>query len=234
MKRCKVCLIEKELDCFYLQDGYKNKVRVKVLMPLCKKCKNALNLKKYRVKNPVCKIVDYKGEVWRSLSEYNGFYDVSNLGRIRSNRIKNREQRLLKQHTNKKGYLCVSPKSISGKQRHIGVHRLVATAFIPNPENKPQVNHKNGIKTDNRVENLEWATNKENIIHAYKNNLIKVSKGESHRLSKLKDKDIVDIKRKYFGEQKTIRSIACEYDVYRSTIGRVISNKTWKHLIPKE
>ena len=68
------------------------------------------------------------------------------------------------------GYITFSP-TINGKKYKFRVHRLVATKFIPNPNNLPIVNHKNGVKTDNRIENLEWCTAKENVNHAFKNKL---------------------------------------------------------------
>lgn len=111
-------------------------------------------------------------EIWKPIE---GFpkYKVSNLGRVKSLGFINnlghfRKGIILKPWDDGKGYLKVQLHKKSFR-----VHRLVAQEFIPNPENKPQVNHKNGIKSDNRVENLEWVTNAENTQHAYDNGLYK-------------------------------------------------------------
>lgn len=112
-------------------------------------------------------------EEWRDIPEYEGIYQISNLGRIkRKNKIlKFWNKQGKKKHYNPKNDYQKTRLSKNGKIKTYTVHRLVAKTFIPNPENKPQVNHIDGNPLNNCVENLEWCTDKENKIHAIENNL---------------------------------------------------------------
>lgn len=106
-------------------------------------------------------------EEWRPVVGYEGLYEVSNLGRVRSlPRWRSHQQKLvLRCSSNNSGYQQVH-LSTHNKQKSMTVHRLVAQAFIPNPENKPEINHIDGDKTNNKIDNLEWVNRKENVHHA--------------------------------------------------------------------
>lgn len=124
----------------------------------------------------------------------------------------------LKQYEDKEGYLSVSLRL--GETNHFKkVHRLVAESFIPNPKNKPQVNHISGVKQDNKHINLEWATQEENMIHAVENNLLS---------TKLSTEDVVEIKQLLNEGNLTGTKIAELYSVSRTTIYGIKNGRTWK------
>ncbi|WP_242227195.1 NUMOD4 domain-containing protein [Bacillus cereus group sp. BfR-BA-01315] len=109
-------------------------------------------------------------EIWKDIEGYEGYYQVSNTGKIKNKR----NSRIRKNCLTKYGYLNVQ-LLISGKDKTFQVHRLVAQAFIPNPNNKTQVNHIDGNKLNNNIDNLEWVTPKENMKHAWDIGLYKDS-----------------------------------------------------------
>jgi hypothetical protein len=115
-------------------------------------------------------------EIWKDVVGYEGTFQVSNQGRLKS--FFRKEPIIRKIHANKAGYIQITFQ-INKKRINKQIHRFVAEAFIPNPENKPHVNHINGIKTDNRLENLEWCTHSENMKHAYKMKLITSKTGKN-------------------------------------------------------
>lgn len=117
-------------------------------------------------------------EIWKDIEGYKDYYQISNLGRvkalkrriIKSNNYRNTKERILKINKSSNGYLTIS-LSMFCNGKTFRIHRLISVAFIDNPENKPCINHIDGNKFNNTIENLEWCTYSENAIHAYKNGL---------------------------------------------------------------
>jgi hypothetical protein len=110
-------------------------------------------------------------EIWAPvpIKGFEEYYALSNLGRFKSVKYRSGggNPKVLKQKVMHDGYLYVRMNGSNGQQ-FFNAHRLVASVFVANPNNKPQVNHKNSVRSDNRAENLEWVTPKENIAHAMK------------------------------------------------------------------
>ena len=141
-----------------------------------------------------------KNEEWRDVVGYEGRYQVSSMGRVKSLERKDClgrtiKERILKPSPTKYGYLVVSLYA-GGKTKNVTVHRLVCEAFHENPDNKPQINHLNEDKTDNRACNLEWCTCKQNINHGSRNE--RAAKGIAKALSKslgqyTRDGDLVKV-----------------------------------------
>jgi NUMOD4 motif/HNH endonuclease len=177
-------------------------------------------------------------EVWLPVNGYEGSYEVSNLGRVKSidRSFKNTrgEQRTYKGidraiRFNRGGYAVVGLRDRKKKLRLCTVHRLVAIAFIPNPGNKPQINHVDGGKTNNVASNLEWATGSENTKHAYATELAIGSKGTKNGQVKLTPELV--LKGKKLRELGwSYAAIAPEVGVSEKTIYKAINGLTWKHL----
>ena len=167
------------------------------------------------------------GEEWRDVAGYEGFYQVSDLGRVRS--FHNQYGRILKPVVTQKGYAQATLIK-NGKTRSRPIHILVARAFIANPENKPQVNHIDGNPLNCRVDNLEWVTPKENIQHAYRTGLAK--SGPNHSRSLLTAEQVRYIRRVYKkGDPKFgMSALGRKFGVKIGVIYGVIHRKTYKNV----
>lgn len=166
-------------------------------------------------------------EIWKDIQGFEGCYQVSSEGRIRSeSRVislptrwggvteRSLTGRVIKPYV-AKGYYYVDLR-LDGIKFKFSVHRLVAGTFISNTEGKPQVNHKNGIKTDNRVENLEWCTQFENMQHAWDNGLRKQSKRQSEaarKTGKKNSKVVLDTSTGVFYDSAKEASIALNINI---------------------
>jgi len=106
-------------------------------------------------------------------------------------------------------------------------HRIVAIAFIPNPKNKPEINHIDSNPENNHVSNLEWCTHKENIMHAKKYGKMKVLYNEDSPRAKLTNKQVLEIKKRYSEGGFTHKSLAKEYNVGRTTITAILNKQNW-------
>lgn len=141
--------------------------------------------------------------------------------------IKNRT--FLKKSINCRGYYTIGIGGYN-KGHSTTLHRILATQFLPNPNNKPCINHKDGDQKNNNITNLEWVTQKENVDHAWNNNLNK-NKGETHYLSKLSNKDVLEI---YNGKgQKTSTELSKIYNISPREVRHIWTGACWRHITGK-
>jgi hypothetical protein len=213
-KVCTKCDIEQDVENFYIRRTRNNQRK-----SICKGCESIQKAK------PIEVVPDLDGEIWRDIKGYEGIYLVSNMGRVK--RIlhrKNPTNTIMNRSVNDFGYFyhCLT---INGKGKNFMVSRLVATAFIPNPENKPQVNHLKE-KDRNEVENLEWNTSKENINHAWETGLSKPANGTLNGNSILTEKEVLEIRKSGFHRHR----LSTIYKVSVYTIDHILNRTRWKHI----
>lgn len=177
-------------------------------------------------------------ETWKDIPGFEGHYQASTLGQVRSidrtvlrnGKPMKLKGKVLKPSPTEKGYLYVN-LSIESKPKPHKVHRLVALTFLPNPDDKPAINHVNNDRIDNSVQNLEWCTNQENTNHAKAQNRLAggSSPGEQHPMSKLTADTIRRI-RKDFSAGHSGKYICEKYGVSPSHASRIKHGQSWGHI----
>lgn len=165
-------------------------------------------------------------ERWRWVDGYEGLYMVSDQGRVISAPHGFKDGLFLRQKLSNKGYQMLSLYK-DGKYTHISVHRLVAKAFIPNPQRKEQVNHKDGNKTNNTVQNLEWVTCQENIRHKFDVLHVDTGKGRPSKSRRFTDEQIRAIR----ADKRKPSVIALDYGVTRQCIRDVQRRRFYKEVV---
>lgn len=173
-------------------------------------------------------------EIWLDIENYEGIYMISNYGNVKSLqkivRGSVRKGRFLKHKKHRDGYFVVTLQN-NKKRKYYFVHRLVASSFCQNNYKKPDVNHIDGNKENNFYQNLEWVTSKENSIHAVNLGLCPHSVGENHIKSKLKNKDILEIRKLWDGTNPYNQNdFSKKYKVSKSNIAKILKRETWKHI----
>jgi hypothetical protein len=183
-------------------------------------------------------------EIWKPVVGYEGYYEISNLGRVKTSAIFIRHDgnwseeggyikkiKIRNQQTNRYGYKTIKLCKL-GNCKQMRVHRLVAEAFIPTDNLNNQINHIDGDKTNNNIANLEWVTAAENMRHAWETGLVNKDHtiGSKHHNALLDEQKVVEIRKLYEAGGITQKEIAEMYGVKFGTIKDVISKRTWNHV----
>ncbi|MAO65071.1 MAG: hypothetical protein CL666_08725 [Balneola sp.] len=169
-------------------------------------------------------------EIWKPVKGFEYFYEISNYGRVRSYRVNNLPLKRAKKPKILKGSVGPHYRGVAfGRGNYFTVHTLVAKHFIPNPDNKPEVNHKDGNKLNNFYKNLEWATHQENMLHASQTGLTP-NKGEQNSFAELSKQQVIQIRDIFDNSDIMIKTLAERFNVHRRTISRIVKRETWRHI----
>lgn len=165
-------------------------------------------------------------ELWKEYTYGNLAYLVSNYGRV----IGLGRNKELKQRLNEDGYIEVTMGDLKNRTR-VRIHRIVALLFVDNPNNLKEVNHIDRNRANPRADNLEWVTHQENIKHSHSQGAYReIGRGVKNPKCKLTEKQVYEI-RQMFKEGHTKEELASKFGVSKSTIGSIVNNRTWKHLL---
>lgn len=229
IKICNKCKLEKEISLFYSgvrKNGWK------YVDSICIKCKALYfknkNLEKYiGVQESV---ENLEGEIWVPILEvgFEGLYEISNFSRVKSLPNSARPiEKIMTPQIQRNGRVSIWMSS-KGVEKNCQLHRLVAKAFIPNPENKPCVNHIDNNPLNNQVRNLEWCTYKENSQHALKCNRFQL--GEQRHNCKFTNEQVLEI----FHSSIKITELAKIYNASIGAIRGIKNGRNWSHITGKK
>lgn len=183
-------------------------------------------------------------EIWRDIPGYENIYQVSNFGNVKTltrtiideKRVRKRtyvrQGKILNKYFSKDGYYKVKLYNGDASFFTVPVHRLVAKVFIPNMENKPQINHIDGNPSNNHYSNLEWCTNSENTKHAYTTGLKRKENytGEANCLAKLTTEQVISMREEYATGTTSYHKLAKKYNTRIGNISFIINRQTWKYV----
>jgi hypothetical protein len=237
-KYCPKCQQTLPADSFH-----KNKASPTGLVPYCRACFSVWSKARHARRRVIEYPPDLPGEKWRPVVEYEGLYSVSNMGRVRREKpgVRTRVGLLLRASP-RGGYPAVTLFK-DGRKRGGSLHILVARAFLGPCPPDYQVNHIDGVKTNPRLDNLEYETPKGNMQHAVRTGLYpagdrngqrlhpeRVARGERNGFAKLTADAAREIRARYAQGGVSQRALAQEYGVHQQTVQRITSGRGWKHV----